>query len=182
MRHNARFQTPRWVRSRLFVAAVLGAAFALSSGRSGVAPAADEPAAGTQATPPSQTKSTGKKAKGDKTAKARGRLPSYFSGVVTDEQRETIYAIQKEYEPTIKELTLKLDSLRKERDEKINALLSPEQKKKIDDLKAAARQARDKKETAGSKEKESGTKPTPPEPKSQPAKPKPTKSQPEPAK
>ncbi len=177
MRHNASFQTPRWVWSRLLVTAVLGTAFALYSGQIGVARAADEPAAGTQTPPPSQAKSTGKKTKGDKAAKARGRLPSHFSGVVSDEQREKIYAIQREYEPTIKELTLKLDSLKKERDEKIDALLSPEQKKKIEDLKAAAKQARDKKESAGSKEKEGGAKPTPPASKSPPA-----KSKPEPAK
>jgi len=156
---------------------------ALGGGQTATAVAADQPAAagsaqsadsgqaaGTQATPSKEKKSTGKKTKGGKSAKPRGRLPNYFSGVVTDEQREKIYAIQNEFEPKIKELILKLDSLKKERDEKINALLTPEQKKKIDDLKAAAKQAREKKESTGSKEKEGGAKATSTAPKPQAAK------------
>ncbi len=104
-------------------------------------------AAGTQPAPSAEKKPSGKKAKGEKPAKPRGRLPSYFSGVVNDEQREKIYAIQKQCEPKISDLRKELDSLIKARDEKINALLTPEQKKKIEDLKAAAKQSREKKET-----------------------------------
>lgn len=154
----AGFLWPKGTGLVLLAVALLVAASALSGVQSGVALAADQPAAagsaqpssgappaGTQPPTSKETKSTPKKTKGTKAAKPRGRLPSYFSGVVTDEQRGKIYAIQREFDPKIKELSLKLDALKKERDEKILALLSPEQRKKIDDLKAAAKQSREKK-------------------------------------
>lgn len=154
----AGFLWPKGTGLVLLAVALLVAANALSGVQSGVALAADQPAAagsaqpssgappaGTQPPTSKETKSTPKKTKGTKAAKPRGRLPSYFSGVVTDEQRGKIYAIQREFDPKIKELSLKLDALKKERDEKILALLSPEQRKKIDDLKAAAKQSREKK-------------------------------------
>jgi len=172
--------------------AVLVTVCVLGGRQVAVALAADEPAAagaaqpagtgqaaGRQGTPSSQTKSTGRKTKGDKSAKPRGRLPAYFSGIVTDEQRNKIYAIQKEFEPKIKELTLKLNALKKEQDDRIDALLTPEQKKQIEERKAAAkqaaaaRQAKEKRESTESKGKEGGAKPTPPAPKPEPAKPKP---------
>lgn len=154
----AGFLWPKGTGLVLLAVALLVAANALSGVQSGVALAADQPAAagsaqpssgappaGTQPPTSKETKSTPKKTKGTKAAKPRGRLPSHFSGVVTDEQRGKIYAIQREFDPKIKELSLKLDALKKERDEKILALLSPEQRKKIDDLKAAAKQSREKK-------------------------------------
>jgi len=142
----------------LLAVALLVAANALPGVQSGVALAADQPAAagsaqpsgsgqaaGTEATTSKEKKSAPKKTKGAKTTKPRGRLPNYFSGVVTDEQRGKIYAIQSEFDPKIKELSIKLEALKKERDEKILALLSPEQRKKIDDLKAAAKKSREEK-------------------------------------
>jgi len=156
MRRIAGFLATTRIAWVLLGAALFVTACALSGVQPGVALAADQPAAagsaqpsgsgqgaGAQATPSKEKKSTSKKTKA---AKPRGRLPSYFGGVVTDEQREKIYAVQNEFEPKIKELSLKLDSLKKERDEKILALLTPEQRKKIDDLKAAAKQSREKKE------------------------------------
>jgi hypothetical protein len=115
--------------------------------------AAKNDAAGTPAAASPDKNASGKKTKGDKAAKSRGRLPAHFTGVVSDEQREKIYAVEKEFEPQIRQLKQQLDSLTKARDEKINAVLSPEQKKKIDDLKAAAKQAREKK-AAGEPKKE----------------------------
>jgi hypothetical protein len=176
-------QTLRWIRLTLLGAVALVAAGSLRGGQTGVAGAADQPAAagssqpaasgpaaGTQTTSSTAKKSTGKKAKREKSAKPKGRLPNYFSGVVTDEQRDKIYAIQSESEPKINELKRELEALTKARDEKINALLTPEQKKKIEDRKAEAKQAREKKE--GSESKDGNAKPTPPASKSQ-AKPKP---------
>jgi Spy/CpxP family protein refolding chaperone len=68
----------------------------------------------------------------------RGRraLPKHYAQVVTDEQREKIHKIQDEYDPQIAELKAKLKALTKERDDKIAAVLTPEQKKQIDEAKA----------------------------------------------
>ena len=155
MRRSVVIRVPRWT-GLVFVGAL--AIFA-ANGFCGEKTDAAQPAAGaaqapakseapgTQAAPSAEKKPSGKKTKAGKPAKARGRLPNYFSGVVNDEQREKIYAIQKECEPEINELKRKLESLTKARDEKINALLTPEQKKKIEDLKAAAKKSRDQKES-----------------------------------
>jgi Spy/CpxP family protein refolding chaperone len=177
-------QTLRRIGLTFLAAVAFVAAGALCDSQTGVAVAADQPAAAgsaepagsgqtgkTQATPSTAKKSTGKKAKGEKSAKPRGRLPAYFSDVVTEEQRDKIYAIQKECEPRINELKRDLEALTKARDEKINALLTPEQKSKIEDRKAEAKKDREKKE--GTESKEGNAKPTPPAPKPQSAKAKP---------
>jgi hypothetical protein len=122
------------------IAAELGAA---------PAAAAEKSDAGTAPSAAAEKKPSPRKAKGEKPAKPRGRLPAYFGAVVTPELREKIYAIQAEYEPRIGQLRKELDALTKERDEKIHALLTPEQKKKIEELKAAARPS--KKEATESK-------------------------------
>jgi len=161
MSHIAGFLWPKRTGRVLLGVALFLMASSLSDVQPGATLAADQPAAagsaqpsgsgqaaGPQATNSKEKNATSKKTKGAKTAKPRGRLPNYFSGVVTDEQRTKIYAIQSEFDPKIKDLNLKLDALKKERDEKILALLTPEQRKKIDDLKAAAKQSREKKEAS----------------------------------
>ena len=160
MRRTVVIRVLRWTGLVLAGALAIFVASGLCGEKTAAAQPAAEPAAagttqtpakseapGTQAAPSREKKASGKKAKGEKAAKPRGRLPNYFSGVVNDEQREKIYAIQKQCEPKISDLRKELDSLIKARDEKINALLTPEQKKKIEDLKAAAKQSREKKET-----------------------------------
>ncbi len=84
-----------------------------------------------------------RKAAANKAQKMR-RLPPFLAKVVTDEQREKIHEIQEQYEPKIKELEEQLAALRKERDEKISAVLSAEQKKQIEEAKAAAKDAKAK--------------------------------------
>ncbi len=79
-----------------------------------------------------------------KTRKFRGRLPAYFAKVVDDEQRKAIYAIQKEYKPKINELKAQLAALTKERDEKILAELTPEQRGKVEAARKAAMDKRRK--------------------------------------
>lgn len=82
------------------------------------------------------------KAEGPARRARAGQLPPYYRDVVSDEQRQKIYAIQAEYNAQIAELEAKVAQLRKERDAKIEALLTPEQKKQIEDLRAAARAKR----------------------------------------
>lgn len=61
----------------------------------------------------------------------RGMLPMGYRDVVTGEQREQIYAIQKEYRPKMEELMKQMSALRQEMDQKIESILTPEQKEKI---------------------------------------------------
>ena len=66
------------------------------------------------------------------------RLPAYYKDVVSEEQREAIYEIQEEFGAKIAELKVKLAELQKQQAAKVEAVLSPEQKQKVGQLKAAA--------------------------------------------
>jgi hypothetical protein len=90
-----------------------------------------------------------KPAAAQKAKKFRGRLPAHFGRVVSQQQRQAIYKIQEEYWPKISALKEQLAALTNERDEKVRALLTPEQAKKIDELKAAAAAKRRQKRSAG---------------------------------
>jgi len=87
------------------------------------------------------------------------RLIDATCPVVSGLQREQIYKIQAEYAPQLKELESKLAALKKEQAGKIEALLSPEQKKKLEEIKAAATAAaaaKRKRAAASEKEKPEG--------------------------
>jgi len=66
-------------------------------------------------------------------------LPPYYSKVVNEEQKVKIHKIEEEYQPKIDALKSQLDALQKERDEKIAAVLTPEQQKQVEDAKAKAK-------------------------------------------
>ncbi len=72
----------------------------------------------------------------------RGRLPAYYGRVVDEKQREKIYAIQREYAPKIEDLKAQLAALTAERDEKVDAVLTPEQLETVEKLKAEAKAKR----------------------------------------
>ncbi len=75
----------------------------------------------------------------------RGRLPAYYRQVVTEEQRQAIYQIQAEYAPKIAELRAQLEALIAQQDAKVQAVLSPEQLKRVEQLREEARKAREAK-------------------------------------
>ena len=78
-----------------------------------------------------------------------GRLPAYYKDVVDDAQRDKIYAIQAEYAGRIDRLRQQLDDLLEQRDQRIEAVLTPQQRAKVE---AAREEAKAKK--AGKKAKE----------------------------
>jgi hypothetical protein len=82
------------------------------------------------------------KIKGKPADQPSGRLPIYFAKVVDDKQKVAIYRIQHEYDSKIADLKTQLAQVTKQRDEKIAAVLTPEQQKKIDEAKAAAAKSR----------------------------------------
>jgi len=103
-------------------------------------PSAQTPAqqAGTQPGAPAPTRTT------DSAEETfRPRLPMYYGKVVTEEQRQKIYDIQRKYFPQIRALQKQLDALIAKRDAEIEAVLTPQQKAEIERLRkeAAARRA-----------------------------------------
>jgi hypothetical protein len=125
----------RRVAIRLSWIAVIGlAGMVIAAGGRGFA---QEPAAGQPAA--------------KKSAKSSGRLPAYYAKVVGKEQREKILSIQADYAAKIESLRRQIDSLTKERDGKIAEVLTPDQRKQIDDLKAAAQASRKAKKPAKDK-------------------------------
>jgi hypothetical protein len=65
----------------------------------------------------------------------RGRLPPHFGQVVTEEQRQRIYAIQKEYADRIAFLKTQLEALEGERDARVYGVLTPPQRQQLEMLK-----------------------------------------------
>lgn len=68
----------------------------------------------------------------------RLRMPSYFSQVVDAEQKSRVLAIEAEYAPRIEELQKQLEALKAERDAKARAVLSNDQRVRVDELISAA--------------------------------------------
>jgi len=80
-------------------------------------------------------------------AKPRGRLPAYYSKVVSGQQREKIYAIQQQYEPKISALKAELQALQDKMDGEVEAVLTPEQREIV---KKAADEAKQKRKSSAS--------------------------------
>jgi hypothetical protein len=62
------------------------------------------------------------------------RLPNFYSQVVSNAQRNKVYEIQAAYFEPIEMLTLRIERLTAERDAQIEAVLSAEQKAKVEAL------------------------------------------------
>ena len=69
----------------------------------------------------------------------RLRLPTYYSRVVTETQREEIYRIQAKYNRSILKLKEELDSLTTKRDSEVESVLSEEQRAEVAQFWAARR-------------------------------------------
>jgi hypothetical protein len=76
--------------------------------------------------------------------KAKGRLPPYYAGVVSDQQRQAIYAIQEKYAAQIAALQEQLAALARQRDMEIEGVLTAEQRAKVRELQEAAAAKRKK--------------------------------------
>ena len=68
----------------------------------------------------------------------KGRLPPYYADVVTEEQRTTIYGIQAKHQKAIDALKAQLAAATKTQDEEIEAVLTAEQKTKVEAARTAA--------------------------------------------
>lgn len=74
--------------------------------------------------------------------KPSGRLPAQYGKLgLSDEQRYEIYGVQATYKKQIDELEKQIDSLKAKQKTEVEAVLTADQKKKLDELLAAARKA-----------------------------------------
>lgn len=73
------------------------------------------------------------------TNKPKGRLPAYFGKVVSQKQREEIYAIQAKYNEEIDKLKEQLEELTTKRDTEVEQVLTDEQRTEIAQMKNARR-------------------------------------------
>jgi hypothetical protein len=96
--------------------------------------------------------------------KSKGTLPAYYADVVSEEQRAKIYAIQEKYAKEIKDLNEQLAAVSKKRNDEIEALLTDEQKAKIDKAREEA-VAKKKRKAADKKAAEEAAAPKPAAPK-----------------
>ncbi|HEY1064977.1 MAG TPA: hypothetical protein VGE52_02665 [Pirellulales bacterium] len=108
----------RWFLPALLIAALYGAS-----------PVAAQEAAPAAASASAEAAKVDEK--GTKGEKKSGRLPKFYERVIDGIQREKIYDIQLEYSDRIKKLQDQIDAIKKERDEKVEAVLTAEQRDRI---------------------------------------------------
>lgn len=117
------------------------------------APAASPATPSAQAAPAAASPATSAPAAGSQGKSSfqfHPRLPMYYGRVVTEEQRQKIYAIQRDYHPRIAALRKQLEDLLAEQNAKIEAVLSPQQKAELDKIKAEAAARRKSPQTESS--------------------------------
>lgn len=84
-----------------------------------------------------------------KARKTTSRLPMYYAQIgLSDKQRADVLKTLDEYAAKLAELRAQLEALTKERDEKVQAVLTPAQREKLQQLKAAAKNKRPSAKTA----------------------------------
>lgn len=83
-------------------------------------------------------------AHGQEAAKAKGRLPPYYSDIVTPAQRERIYAIQALFGRQREHLEMQLAALKERERMEVEAVLTPPQKALLARTQEAAAAKREK--------------------------------------
>src|SRR6476661_6920237 len=78
------------------------------------------------------------KQKSETKEKKKGKLPAYYADLVSEAQRQQIYAIQQAHEKKIAALREQLDAAEKARDTEIEAVLDAQQKAKLATARAEA--------------------------------------------
>lgn len=74
--------------------------------------------------------------------KSAGRLPSHYGKLgVSSEQRAKIYGVQATYKKQIADLQAQIDALKTKQNTEVQAVLTAEQKKKLDEILAEAKKA-----------------------------------------
>jgi Spy/CpxP family protein refolding chaperone len=147
--------------TRLPLLAALGLSLTLAGARAADRPAVKSgervTAGQTQFTAALQ-KSKSKSTKTKKARKYRGRLPNYYGRIgLSDKQRKKIYSIQISYHEQILALEKQLKELRTKQSTEIEAVLTSDQKKKLNDQLEAARKKRAARKNKRKKSKSKAT-------------------------
>ena len=114
---------------------------------------ADAQAGDTNPAKPAAAKKAPAEKAAKKPAKQRGRLPNFYGQIgLSDEQRDKVYGIQQQYRDQIRDLQQKLNELKDKQTAEIDAVLTPDQLKKVEELKASSARKREdsKKKSSGS--------------------------------
>jgi hypothetical protein len=110
---------------RLCPCALFGALLVLSAGLAGQDPKKEDPK-GAKVQQPKRD---------DPLPKAKGILPMNWGKLgLSDDQRQTIYRIQNKYNDEIDKLEAKIKELKGTRDKEMKAVLTAEQKKRLEDI------------------------------------------------
>jgi len=103
--------------SRLAPVALFAAMFVLSGGLVGQEPKKDDPK------------------KDDPPVKAKGMLPNNWKKIgLTEDQVQTVYKIQNKYNDEIDKLEAKIKELKTTKDKELKAVLTADQKKKLEEI------------------------------------------------
>lgn len=86
-----------------------------------------------------QKAETKAEAKAPEAKKVSKRLPNFYGDLVDGVQKEKIYAVQDKYTPQIEALADQVKALQAKRDAEIEAVLTPEQKAKLEKARADAK-------------------------------------------
>ena len=125
---------------RRFVAVAVSAAALTMILSSALTLGAQEPRGGSQTDSPTKTKSS---KKGFDPAR---RVPMYFAQLgLTPDQRESIYKVQGKHMPKIEALEKQIEEIRGQMLTECEAVLTPEQKKILDQRRAAGAESRSRK-------------------------------------
>ena len=150
---GAPVQRPSRLRPTVWAALVLGIALAFSSASWQTSPVAGQEAPPSD-TPAGDTPAAGKPATGKpEKAKRRGRLPAYFSRVVSATQRDQIYSIQAKFNTRLVELQEQISDLINERDAAVEKVLTANQMKQVEGYRAEARTRRTDRRSAAAADK-----------------------------
>lgn len=82
------------------------------------------------------------------------RLPAYYNDLVTPGQRARIYQIQDEYETQIEQLKQQLREVVSQRDAEVEAVLEPEQRELLTEVKEQSRRLREARAKAAARLRE----------------------------
>jgi len=111
--------------------ALLGGLIVLSGGLVGQEAKKEDPKTTTKKEDPKGTTTK----KEDPAAKFKGQLPANYKKLgLTDEQVQSVYKIQGKYATELGQLRAKEDELKATRDKEVKGVLTPEQKKRLDDI------------------------------------------------
>ena len=73
--------------------------------------------------------------KDEPTTKVKGTLPKNYAKLgLSDDQKQSIYKIQAKYDEEIEKLDAKIKELRATRDKEVKAVLTPDQKKRLEEI------------------------------------------------